>query len=161
MARKGTDSVEVKGHNGTVVWDGTFVTIRRTGFLARASIGKGEKRIPLASITAVQWKPAGALVNGFIQFTMGGGNETRSKFGSQTTDAAKDENSVIFIKKQMAEFDALRSEIESAIVQRANPSAPATPDHLAQLKQLGELRDAGVLSEDEFNTKKSEILGRL
>ncbi|TCO45200.1 putative oligomerization/nucleic acid binding protein [Kribbella antiqua] len=153
--------MEVKGHNGTVVWDGAFVTIRRTGFLARASIGKGEKRIPMTSISAVQWKPAGALVNGFIQFTVGGGNESRSKFGSQTTDAAKDENSVIFLKKQMAEFDALRTAIESAIVQRSNPPVSPAPDNLAQLKQLGELRDAGVLSDDEFNAKKSEILGRM
>lgn len=155
--------VEVKGHTGTVVFDGDFVTIRRTGFNARMSVGKGEKRIPLSSISAVQWKPAGALVNGFIQFTVGGGNEARSSFGSQTTDAVKDENSVVFLKKQMSDFDALRSEIEKAIADRGRPSspAPAAPDHLAQLKQLGELRDAGVLSNDEFETKKAEILSRL
>ena len=34
--------------------------------------GKGEKRIPAASITAVQWKQPGAMVRGFIQFTMAG-----------------------------------------------------------------------------------------
>jgi hypothetical protein len=158
--------VEVKGHTGTVIWDGDFVTIKRTGFLARASVGKGEKRIPIGSITAVQWKPAGAMVNGFIQFTMAGGNEARSKFGSQTTDAAKDENSVVFVKKQMPEFDALRSSIERAMVERSRPapttsSAPAAPDYLAQLKQLGELRDAGILSDSEFETKKAEILARL
>jgi hypothetical protein len=156
--------VQVKGHNGTVEWDGDFVTIKRTGFLARASVGKGEKRIPVSSITAVQWKPAGALVNGFIQFTLGGGNEARSRFGAQTTDAAKDENSVLFMKKQMAEFQALRDEIEQAIAQRGR-TAPqpvsAAPDHLGQLRQLGELRDAGVLSDEEFAAKKAEILGRL
>ncbi|MFC7595769.1 DUF4429 domain-containing protein [Terrabacter sp. GCM10028922] len=155
--------MEVKGHNGTVDFDGDFVTIRRTGFLARASIGKGEKRIPLGSITAVQWKPAGAMMNGFISFTLGGGNETRSRFGSQTVDATKDENSVIFVKKQMPDFEALRNEVEQAIAARHRPAAqtPATPDHLAQLKQLAELRDAGILSEEEFAIKKAEILGRL
>lgn len=153
--------METKGHNGTVVWDGAFVTIRRSGFLARASIGKGEKRIPLTAITAVQWKPAGALVNGFIQFTLGGGNETRSKFGSQTFDASKDENSVIFVKKQMHSFEALKAEIENAIASLNGPSTPAAPDHLAQLRQLAELRDAGVVSNAEFDAKKAEILGRL
>ena len=155
--------MEVKGHNGTVDFDGDFVTIKRTGFLARASIGKGEKRIPLSSITAVQWKPAGPMMNGFISFTLGGGNETRSRFGSQTSDAVKDENSVIFIKKQMPDFEALRSQVEEAIAARYRPSAPApaAPDHLSQLKQLGELRDAGILSEEEFAAKKAEILGRL
>ncbi|MER7251590.1 DUF4429 domain-containing protein [Kribbella sp. NPDC000426] len=156
--------MEVKGHNGTVVWDGTFITIRRKGFLARATIGKGEKRIPVGSVTAVQWKPAGALVNGFIQFTLGGGNEARSRFGAQTMDAVHDENSVIFVKNQMRAFDALRSEIEQAIAARYAPpvqaAAPAS-DPLAHLRQLAELHAAGVLSDEEFNAKKVEILGRL
>ena len=49
--------LQVRGHNGTVTYDGQFVTIARTGFLARATVGKGEKRIPLRHITAVQLKP--------------------------------------------------------------------------------------------------------
>jgi hypothetical protein len=153
--------MEVKGHTGTVLWDEDFVTIRRTGFNARMTVGKGEKRIPISSITSVQWKPAGAMVNGFIQFSAGGGNESRSRFGAQTLDAVKDENSVVFTKKQMAGFEVLRGEIEQMIARRNRPAAPAGPDHLAQLKQLGELRDAGILTEDEFTTKKAEILGRL
>jgi hypothetical protein len=31
-------------------------------------------------------------------------------------------------------------------------------DKLAQLKQLGELRDAGILSEAEFEVKKHQVL---
>jgi hypothetical protein len=156
-------ALEVRGHNGTVVLDRDFVTITRTGFLARATLGKGAKRIPVASITAVQWKPAGPMVNGFIQFTLGGGNESRAKFGSQTTNAVKDENSVIFLKKQMPEFEALRAAIENAIAERHRPTVmtPAAPDHLAQLTQLAVLRDAGVVSEGEFAATKAQILSRM
>ncbi len=32
-------------------------------------------------------------------------------------------------------------------------------DKLAQLKQLGELKEAGVLTEDEFQEQKAKILG--
>ncbi|HUQ00322.1 MAG TPA: hypothetical protein VM093_07655, partial [Aeromicrobium sp.] len=32
---------EAKGVNGTVHFDGQFVTITRTGFMARATVGKG------------------------------------------------------------------------------------------------------------------------
>ncbi|MBM4470923.1 hypothetical protein GS502_16780 [Rhodococcus hoagii] len=32
---------------------------------------------------------------------------------------------------------------------------------MEQLTKLGELRDAGVLTDDEFNAKKAEILARL
>jgi len=46
------------------------------------------------------------MLNGFIQFSVPGGNEARSKFGSQTMDAVKDENSVVFTRKQQAGFEA-------------------------------------------------------
>jgi hypothetical protein len=156
-------TVEAKGQNGTVVFDADFVTIRRTGFFARTTIGKGEKRIPVASITAIQWKPAG-LVNGYIQFTIGGGNEVRSQFGHQTTSAAKDENSVVFMKKQMPAFQELREQIEHVIAQRGRPAsmAPAVASGpLDQLKQLSELRDAGILTEEEFAAKKVSILAQM
>ncbi len=47
----------------------------------------------------------------------------------------------------------------------AAPAPPAPPaesdmnESLAQLKQLGELRDAGILSDEEFEAKKAKILG--
>ena len=105
-----------KGHNGTATLDRGFVTIKRSGFLARATVGKGDKRIPVRHITGVQIKPAGRLVNGFIQFTVPGGNERRSAFGSQTHTAASDENSVVFTRSQQAAFEALRDAIEQAMV---------------------------------------------
>jgi hypothetical protein len=36
--------------------------------------------------------------------------------------------------------------------------APEAADPLAQLKQLGELRDAGVLTQEEFAIQKARIL---
>lgn len=44
------------------------------------------------------------------------------------------------------------------------PAPPPPPvadmnESLAQLKQLGELRDAGILTDEEFETKKAKILG--
>jgi hypothetical protein len=122
-----TTPIEVEGHTGQVTFDGFFVTIHRKGFRARAIVGKGEKRIPLPSIAAVQWKPAGAMVNGFIQFTVPGGNERRSKFGSQTTDASKDENSVVFTKRQMPDFAKLRAAVEQAMSSAAKGSAAPPP----------------------------------
>ncbi|MEJ3750041.1 SHOCT domain-containing protein [Actinomycetes bacterium KLBMP 9797] len=42
------------------------------------------------------------------------------------------------------------------------PSNPApSPDPIEQLRRLGELRDAGILTEDEFLAKKADILARL
>lgn len=41
----------------------------------------------------------------------------------------------------------------------AAPASPSTGDMLAELKQLAELKDAGVLTADEFATQKARILG--
>jgi len=39
------------------------------------------------------------------------------------------------------------------------PAPDATDNRLSQLKQLGELKDQGVLSEAEFQQQKARILG--
>jgi hypothetical protein len=103
------------------------------------------------------------LVNGFILFTVGGGNEARSRFGSQTMDAAGDENSVVITKKQMPDFEKLRAAVEDATAQRGRLAAAPTavPDVIGQIEQLGKLHDAGVLTNEEFEVKKAELLGRL
>lgn len=51
----------------------------------------------------------------------------------------------------------------AAAAPAAAPAPAATPSDmdakLAQLKQLGELRDAGILTDAEFEAKKALILG--
>jgi hypothetical protein len=37
--------------------------------------------------------------------------------------------------------------------------APGGGDTIAQLKELGELRDSGVLTEEEFEAQKAKLLG--
>jgi hypothetical protein len=39
--------------------------------------------------------------------------------------------------------------------------AAAAPDPMEQLRKLGALRDAGVLTDTEFETKKADLLSRL
>jgi hypothetical protein len=53
------------------------------------------------------------------------------------------------------------AEQDAASYQEAPPPAPAPaaqPDMMEQLKQLGELRDSGVLTEAEFEAQKAKIL---
>lgn len=51
---------------------------------------------------------------------------------------------------------------EQGAYQEAPPQAPppqASADPVQQLKELGELRDSGVLTEEEFAAQKAKILG--
>jgi hypothetical protein len=152
--------IEAKGHNGTVTFDGAFVAIQRKGALGRLTVGKGEKRIPVSSITAVQWKQPGALVNGYIAFTLAGGIESKARFGHQTSDAVQDENAVIVMKSQAAPFLELRDAVEAAIVAQHTPQAAAVPASGAvEVARLAELHASGILTDDEFAAAKTRALG--
>jgi hypothetical protein len=39
------------------------------------------------------------------------------------------------------------------------PVAPAVPDYAAELEQLARLRDQGVITAEDFEAKKKQILG--
>jgi hypothetical protein len=41
----------------------------------------------------------------------------------------------------------------------AAPAAPAAPDYAAELEQLAQLKAQGILTEEEFEAKKKQILG--
>ena len=149
------------GSNGQISVDGDFITMHRKGFSARLQVGKGEKRLPISTIAGVQWKPAGGLVEGFIQFSVPGGNERRSSLGSATKNARQDENSVTFNKKQQPAFEEVRTFIETSLARRGQPTAqaPAPIDLADQLGKLAALRDQGILNEAEFAAQKAKLLG--
>jgi Domain of unknown function (DUF4429)/Short C-terminal domain len=149
--------IDAKGVNGQVTVDPEtgWVTIARKGF-GRLAHSKGDHRIPIRQITAVQMRPAGPLANGFIRFTVPGAPALRGGL----SDAAKDEYAVIFTKKHQAEFDAVRATIERVIGGIAVPAPAPTPggglsDRLAQ---LAELHRAGALSDDEFTAAKTRLI---
>ena len=62
------------------------------------------------------------------------------------------------------QYGAAPQQVYAAPPQQQYAPAPAAPapsqaDVLNQLKQLGELRDAGVLTEEEFAGQKAKLLG--
>ena len=163
--------ITAQGRNGTIHFDGQTITIARTGFIARAQIGAGEKRIPLGQVSAVQFKSYSVFGRGFIQFTIPGGNEIRSRSGRQAKDSAHDENTVQFNAGQERTFVMLRDSINYAISlrdqQRHAPQPPAwTPPPAApqpsvaeELTKLHQLVQAGALSPAEFEHAKARLLG--
>lgn len=149
-------NISAKGQTGTLIFDGNSVTIQRKGFLAASTQGRSEKRIPLQAISAVQFKPAGRVTQGFIGFTISGGTETKSKFGKQNRDAFLDENSVVFLYKSNADMQSLKDAIEAAM---NAPTAPSVSGGVDQLEKLAQLHAQGVLSDEEFTAAKAKALG--
>jgi len=48
---------------------------------------------------------------------------------------------------------------EEAAAPAPAAAAPAEPEYMAELQQLAQLRDQGILSPEEFEAKKKQILG--
>ena len=135
--------------------DSGFVTIKRQG--ARAMLNhelKGDKRIPLRSITAVQFKPAGLTV-GYIQFSMAGSVENQAGLLA----GGNDENTIQFKSRQQAGFEAIRDRVEAAITSAASGSGPATASPADELRKLADLLRDGVLNQGEFDQQKARLLG--
>jgi hypothetical protein len=59
-----------------------------------------------------------------------------------------------YAAKDQAAYDQ-----QVAAQQAAAPAAPAAPDYAAELEQLAQLKAQGILTEEEFEAKKKQILG--
>jgi len=147
--------IEVSGRVGaSAAFDGEYVTLRRKGW-SRGVSGKGERKVHVSQISAVEWKPAGVVMDGFIRFVVPGTVARRSSFGRQSDDARFDEWAVPFWRKSQPQFEELRRAVEGAVAQLRGA---VQPDPLDQLRKLGELRDAGILTSAEFEAKKRKLL---
>ncbi len=147
-----------KGTNGVITIDGGWLTIDRKGF-GRAGHRDGDRRIQLASITAVQMRHARVFTNGFIRFTVAGSPEFRG--GLQ--NAMRDENAVTFRRGQAKGFNMVRAAVEHSITARhaGDRGGAGEPDIPEQIKKLAELRDQKLITAEEFEAKKAELLDRL
>lgn len=70
----------------------------------------------------------------------------QAKYASQDAD---------YVQQQAAAAEAGYAQ------QAAAPPAAASgePEYMAELQQLAQLRDQGILSQEEFDAKKAQILG--
>lgn len=110
---------------------------------------KGDKRIPYANITSVQFREPGSWIAGYIQFTIKGAMEWHGP-------VAQDENAVVF-DAPADEFRDLGDFIQAKMAAaQGGAAAPSLADELAKLAAL---RDQGILTEDEFATQKAKLLG--
>jgi hypothetical protein len=148
-----------KGRSGTLVLTDTGIEIRRTGgFLSTHTAGT--KTIPYRNITAVQFKMPGMTV-GFIQFTLQGGLEAKRG----VMEAVQDENTVTFGTQELAEeFLKAKQLIEERIhaahtMSSIGEQKSSGGDDISMLEKLASLRDKGIITEEEFQTKKKQILG--
>ena len=127
-----------------------------TGLLIGNSVTQGEKTIYYKDAIGVQYKPSSVL-DGYIQVETAAGSMTSSssQYGGENSIqfSGKDRNAeaeiiVAFIKKQI---DDIKNAPIGGIVQQVSPAE--------ELKKFKELLDLGVITQEEFDAKKKELLG--
>jgi hypothetical protein len=75
-----------------------------------------------------------------------------------TAGAVRHRQQERYASQDQAEYEqAMQQQQASAPPPAA--AAPAEPDYLAELEQLAQLRDQGILTPEEFEAKKKQLLG--
>ena len=134
--------------------DDNTLTINRKGFISFGNGLRGEKTIPLSNITAVQLKKPG-MMHGYLQFSINGSVEAKG----DVMQLLKDENTIVFSGKHLDDMLELKYLIETshAPVTIASTSSPVSD--ASQIKEFKALLDDGIISQEEFDQKKKQLLG--
>lgn len=158
---------EAVGLNGTVGLLADRIRIARNpakfnvwtkglwGYIRDVRRQQADREILLSSISSVQLKRAHLVSKGYIRFTFQGSGEP----DPDAWDPARDENTVVFGTKQQSEFEAFKAAVDEVLAS-ARPSIPAQPgSDLDELRKVAALRDEGVITQEEFEAKKKQLLG--
>ena len=72
-----------------------------------------------------------------------------------TAGAVRHRQDQKYASQDQAEYDQQMAAQQAAAAQQA----PAAPDYAAELQQLAALKGQGLITEEEFEAKKKQILG--
>ncbi len=146
--------MEFHGVNGQLELYADKIIIKRKGVLSKLTQGftKGDKTIYIKQISGIDFKLGGNVVNGFIQFTLPGGNEKKGG----AFQATQDENTVMFKKKDNDFAIKLKEKVEELM--NTDIESKKSISNADEIRKYKELFREGIISEKEFNIKKQELL---
>jgi hypothetical protein len=117
--------------------------VKERSRLSMSSANQDTEVTPIKSVSSVQAKKDRLTLTKVTVYASG--NDIEFKFRHDDAQKFK---------------DALMGLILPTSVQPADPG-PSPTDPVEQIKKLGELREAGLLSAEEFEAKKAEIFARM
>ncbi len=132
-----------EGRNSTVTLHEDRIERVKERSVASISRARQDTEVtPLRSVSSVQAKKDGLMWTKVTVFASG--NNIDFRFGHDEAQQFKD-------AIQRLLLDPARSGTSA-------PAQAAGPDPLDQLKKLGELKEAGIISVEEFEAKKKQLL---
>jgi Short C-terminal domain len=142
------------------------VIILKGGFMTGQVFGSNVYQEPYSNIAGVQ--VTFHLMSGYFELNAGGMQNTRKNYWStdRRSDPSKAPNCISLNNKKQAEKfrDActfILAKVDESRRGAAVASGPATVSIPEQISQLASLRDQGILSPEEFEAKKKDLLNRM
>lgn len=120
--------------------------------------GTGKKRLNISEITSIQFKEPSGVAVGFIQFSYPGSIDNKGG----VTGAVNDENSIVFEPSQLSLARQIVEYIEERRAEAKNPAPTQIVQQASaadEIKKFKELLDMGIITQEEFDAKKKQLLG--
>lgn len=161
-------SLEGVSGQGIALTDSRVIIVK-AGAASGAMFGQKGKAYTLADITSVEFSCA--VTQGRIQITVAGSHENRSGVlgrGQSILDQAaasmQAENICQFPSTKKAQFQSLSSLIQHAIQEKKQAASTGRVNGMSipdQIRQLKELADQDIITQEEFQSKKTELLSKM
>ncbi|WP_405597969.1 DUF4429 domain-containing protein [Streptomyces sp. NBC_01410] len=155
--------ITVGAGDGTATFDGERIRLEWNWKTEESKSSGGVRSVDLEDVEAVEWLPSAGLENGYLRFRV-------TKAGSLPPP----KYDPYAVELWGFRKDPLMALVGAAVAARMPhpyapqdalpPPAPSSDDHdalLRRLRELGELHQAGILTQEEFTTAKRAVLKRL
>ncbi|MFJ4470868.1 DUF4429 domain-containing protein [Streptomyces sp. NPDC089424] len=156
--------LQFKAYDGKASFDGTSVAFR--WFWTGASSAKwkaGDQKFAVEDLSGVEWRSPEAF-EGYLRLLP-------RDAGEQPAQADQDPAAVVFglgygpvhesLPFAAAVLHAIRSRTATAAVAVAAAARRDPADIAERIRHLGELHQAGLVTDEEFSSKKAELLAEL
>jgi len=147
---------EMEGLQGeAIVVTDKRVLVIKAGFSSGALFGRKVKSYPYHQITSIEVSVG--LTLGRIQLSVAGTSEAWLR--SDIVNLSQAENVVQISRAQLEDARRIAALIEERIAASQQPNQPSQLSLAGELAKLAELKESGVLSDEEFQAAKKRLLG--
>ncbi len=162
--------LSVSAGDGTASFDGERVRLEWKWNTEDAKAAAGTRTLALDEIQGVEWQPSGGLENGYLRFKVrGASTKAPPKYDPNAVELwgfKKDPLMALIAAAVQSRLPHPSSETSPGDGPKSLASAPAptADDHdslLRRLRELGELHQAGILTDEEFTMAKQAVLRRM
>ena len=148
---------KVKGIlNSTLIIDGDRISIERknwTDFILNSE----HPTFHINDIKSLEWKPKSTFTEKpNIYFNVTGTDKKTDMFGNRSNDPY----CFYFKKNMLNDMTEIYNYIMDFKSKNNNPNT-IQDDIPSQIKKLSDLKDSGILTEEEFQSKKQELLKKM